>query len=431
MRRRLFVQIYLSFLSVSLLTLVAAVASVQVIAEQSVVPRSVRVGAQMVLQTLPDPQAAPAAFRVELVRRAKEAGVHASVWTESGRLLGRVGDALPAPPEGCARPWVRSAGGDLGVCAQLPEGQWVAIAGVNGRTGVWMARGGGIFLAIFGTIAMGCYPLARRLSRRLEALQVGVEAFGQGDLGRRVPVEGRDEVAAVAAAFNASAEQVATMVERQRRVLAHASHELRSPLARLRMALALIEDGETAADRAEAIAQAALEIGELDDLIEDVLLASRLRGGVSVPRSIGRVELVALCQSLVQRYGAVLLAGDGPVEVACDARLIERAVGNLLANARTHGAPPIELVLRTTADGAEVHVLDRGPGIADADRARIFEPFFRPAGHAEGEPGVGLGLSLVDEIARHHGGSVSCEPRPDGGMRFCLSLPRDAARPEE
>ena len=430
MRRRLFLQIYGSFLSVSLLTVVATGLALQWAVQRTVeVPRSVRVAAQVLLETLPDPHAAPAEFRTALVRRARDLGVHVSVWTPEGALLGRVGDRLPAPPEGCARPWVRSASGDLGVCFQLPEGQWVAAAGVNARTRGWLFRGSGVFLALFGTIALGCYPLARRITRRLEALQAGVEAFGRGELERRVPVEGRDEVAAVARAFNASADQVATLVARQRRVLAHASHELRSPLARLRMAIALLEDAESGAERADAAGRAVVEIDELDDLIEDVLLASRLRGGGAVPRDHGPVELGALVRTLAPRVQATVHAAHAPVWTTGDARLLERAVGNLLANARAHGAPPIDVVVRVDGSRAEVDVLDRGLGLSEADMARVFEPFFRAVGHREGDPGVGLGLSLVDEIARHHEGSVHCVRRPQGGMRFTLSLPLRPAPP--
>jgi signal transduction histidine kinase len=431
-RRRLFIQIYLSFLSVSLLTLVATGLSVQWAARRTLeVPRSVRVAAQILLRTLPDPGAAPKEFRSALVRRAEELGVHVSVWSESGALLGRVGDRMPDPPEGCDRPWVRSESGSPGLCLQLPEGQWVAVAGVNARTRDWVMRGMGVFLAIFGTIALGCYPLARRITRRLEALQDGVEAFGRGELDRRVSVEGEDEVAAVAAAFNDSADRVATLVARQRRVLAHASHELRSPLARLRMAVALLEDARSDDARSDASARAIVEIDELDDLIEDVLLASRLRGGVAVPRTRGLLDLLEVCAPLAERFDAALLAADGPVWMEGDVRLLERAVGNLLSNARRHAAPPFELAVRAEDGHAEVHVLDRGPGLSEAERERIFEPFFRPAGHREGDPGVGLGLSLVDEIARHHGGSASCAPREDGGMRFTLRFPSVPAPPAE
>jgi signal transduction histidine kinase len=391
----------------------------------------VRTATQIVFQTLPDPTAAPREFRVALARRAEELGVHASVWSESGKLLARVGDRLPTPPAGCSRPWVRSSSGAAGMCVQLPEGQWVAVAGVDARTREWALRAMGVFLAIFGTIAVGCYPLARRITRRLEALQAGVEAFGRGELGRRVSVEGADEVASVAAAFNESADRVATLVTQQRRVLAHASHELRSPLARLRMALALLEDAETPPQRAEALADAEQEIESLNDLIEDVLLASRLRGGVAVPRSRGLVDLAELCATLADRHHATLLDPGQTALIEGDARLIERAVGNLLTNARIHGAPPVELAIRPVDQRIELHVLDRGPGVSEADRARIFEPFFRKHGHREGDPGVGLGLSLVDEIARHHNGSVSCTPRRDGGTRFTLSLPQAPTPAEE
>jgi len=424
MRRRLFVQIYLSFLSVALLTLVAAGASVWVAADRALaVPRTVRIAAQVVLDALPDPTDSPAEFRRELIQTAHQLGIHVSVWGEDGRLLGRVGDKLPTPPEGCASPWVRSAAGRPGACIQLPDGRWVAATGVDARARGWMVRIAGVFLAIFGTIALGCWPLARRITRRLEALQHGVLAFGDGDLDRRVPVEGRDEVAQVARAFNDSADRVAELVERQRRVLAHASHELRSPLARLRMALALMEDARAAGERSEAALQAVREIDELDDLIEDVLLASRLRGGVSIPRERSWVDLAEVCQALCARHDAIWLGSAEELGVLGDKRLLERALGNLLSNARRHGEPPIEAGARVDEDNVYIDILDRGPGIPEDHIDRIFEPFFRPAGHREGDPGVGLGLSLVDEIARHHDGSVECAPREHGGMRFSLVLP--------
>lgn len=430
MRRRLFTQVYLSFLFVSLLTLLASGIAIRWAVYRTLeVPRAVQTAATLVLETLPDPRSAPVEFRQSLGRYAQQLGVHVSVWSASGALLGRVGDRLPSPPAGCSQTWVRSSSGDLGLCVQLPEGEWVAIAGVDDSARDLALRGGGVFFAIFGTIALGCYPLTRRITRRLEALQEGVEALGRGELDRRVTVEGQDEVALVAAAFNDSADRVAALVSRQRRVLAHASHELRSPLARLRLALALLDDAESAEARADALAQATDEIHELDDLIEDVLLASRLRGGVAVPRCRELVDLVELAASLVERHSASLLPAPGPVWVEGDARLLERAVGNLLSNARLHGAPPIELGVQQDDSHARLHVLDRGHGIAESDRERIFEPFFRPEGHREGDPGVGLGLSLVEEIVRHHGGEVSCSARPDGGTRFTLALPRAPTPP--
>lgn len=432
MRRRLFVQIYLSFLGVSLLTLVAGAVAVRAAVYRTVsVPRSVRVATDVLLQTLPDPSQAPAEFRDGVVRLARRLGVQGSVWTAEGRLLARVGDTLPAPPAGCPTPWMATGAGHVGLCFQLPSGRWVAVTGAGDSAKAWALRGGGVFFAIFGTIALGCYPLARRITRRLEALQAGVQAFGEGELDRRVTVVGRDEVAELAHAFNASADRVAALVEGQRRVLAHASHELRSPLARLRMQLALLEDADDSGERAALAREATGEIGLLDDLIEDVLLASRLRGGVVVPRAWASVDVAALAEHLAHRHGAhrTLAPGvDGCVWA--DERLLQRALSNLLRNAERHGAPPVEIVLSGDETHLQIDVLDRGPGVPPEQAERVFEPFFRHDGHAEGEPGVGLGLTLVDEIVRHHQGSVAYHPREGGGACFRVHLPRaPAARP--
>lgn len=428
MKRRLFVQIYLSFLGVAALTLVATGLSLTWAAGQLVgAPKTLARVAELVLETLPDPMSAPEGFRTGVVRSARRLGLHASVWSESGRLLVRVGDAMPAPPGGCARTVVRSSGGAPGLCVQVPDGRWVALAGEEDRSRAVLMRVFAVFFAIFGTIALGCWPLARRLSRRLERLQGEVERFGTGALDARVEVEGADEVAAVAAAFNQSAERVSALVERQRRVLAHASHELRSPLARLRMALALLEDGallddeDAAAARAATIAAAVDDIDELDGLIEDVLLASRLRGGVAVPRERTAVELRPLLAELAEGRARLLPGPEATVQG--DPRLLRRAVDNLLRNALRHGKPPVELALATHDNTVTVSILDRGPGVPAPEADRIFEPFHRAAGQAEGEAGVGLGLALVAEIAQHHGGTVRYQPREHGGSCFVVELP--------
>jgi signal transduction histidine kinase len=104
-----------------------------------------------------------------------------------------------------------------------------------------------------------------------------------------------------------------------------------------------------------------------------------------------------------------------------DPRLLRRMVRNLLENARRHGAgTPVEVRAWREASGPAFEVLDRGPGVPEAERERIFEPFHRLAGHGEGSGGVGLGLSLVRQIARRHGASVACLPREGGGSRFAV-----------
>ena len=427
MKRSLFLQIYLSFLFVILLTLTAAFGSASVAANRLIgVPSSVRVGALLLLQSLPDPSAAPQEFRDGLVRQARRMGAHVSVWSAEGRLLARVGDALPDPPSGCANTWIRSAQGAPGICFQLTDGRWVGAAAEDERARFWTVRITAVFFTIFATIALGCWPLARRITRRLETLQASVERFGDGALQTRATAQGDDEVAAVGRAFNRSADRISALIEQQRRVLAHASHELRSPLARLRMAVALVEDAEERQDRLAAVRLAEREIADLDDLIEDVLLASRLRGGCGgapapgPPRRARPVRPACgqgECQPVAGPRGG---RGRGPPTAGSSG-------GNLLSNARRHGRPPIELSVQPIDNDVEISILDRGEGVPAAEQDRIFEPFHRAPGHAEGDPGVGLGLSLVAEIAHHHGGSVRYEDRPDGGSRFVLRLPTHQA----
>jgi signal transduction histidine kinase len=110
------------------------------------------------------------------------------------------------------------------------------------------------------------------------------------------------------------------------------------------------------------------------------------------------------------------------VEIDGDASLLRRLMRNLLENASKHGLPPIQVAVTHTADKAQVVVSDHGAGIAACERERVFEPFYRPAGRSESAGGWGLGLSLVRQIARRHGGDVVCESEPDGGSRFVVEL---------
>lgn len=283
---------------------------------------------------------------------------------------------------------------------------------------------------LFVAIAIGAYPVVRRLTRRLEALQKGVETFGAGALHHRVDASGHDEVAAVAASFNRAAARVEGLLQANRSLLANASHELRSPLARLKMALAMLDEAAPAR-RAGLQAEIERNIHELDALIEEVLLASRL-DAQTTEVSTEPVDLLGLAAEEAARVDARLdLPAQGqpslPPTVVADERLLRRALRNLLENARRYGGDtPPELRLRCVAEGVEVAVCDRGTGVPEAERERIFEPFYRLPGHAEQAGGVGLGLSLVRQIARHHGGTVRCDAREGGGSCFVLSLPRRA-----
>ena len=290
-----------------------------------------------------------------------------------------------------------------------------------------------VMLLLFVAVAAGAYPVVRRLTRRLEALQQGVERFGAGNLQQRVAAEGRDEVAAVAASFNRAAERIEALVRSHQSLLANASHELRSPLARLKMALSLI-DGEGDARRRDSLRREIdTDIAELDALVEEVLTASRLDAQAAFES--GEVELVGLAAEEAARSGAELDAEVPTMLVRGDERLLRRALRNLLENARRYGGEAVELSLRqgplagpgsssaAPVPMVELRIADRGAGVPADMRERIFEPFFRLPGHAEQQGGVGLGLSLVRQIAERHHGRVRCEPRDGGGSVFVLELP--------
>ena len=266
-------------------------------------------------------------------------------------------------------------------------------------------------------------PLVRRLSARLRRLQSAVQALGNLDLGARVAVEGHDEVAALATAFNDAAARIETLVQSHRSLLAYTSHELRTPLTRLRMAIERIGDGD-GGGHAAALDEARRDLAELDHLIGAILLFSRLDAGGRRVLDVREVDLLALAAEEAAR-DAVDVQGDW-VRMPADERLLRHALRNLLDNALKHapGQAP-EVSVQRTAEGARIRVCDRGPGVPAADAERIFEPFVRL--HGRGGDGSGLGLALVLRIARLHGGDAHYEPNPGGGACFVLDIGRPAA----
>ena len=289
-------------------------------------------------------------------------------------------------------------------------------------------------LGLAGLVVMAVlFPVARRLTQRLEALQRGVQRWGEGDLSARLPEGGQDEVADLSRRFNAAAERVqslmasqAALLQSQKSLLANASHELRSPLARIRMAVELSGTQGSPAARDEI----QRSITELDQLVDEILLASRLDAREADMGTVESVDLIGLLAEECARVGAVfeLPEGTGEVVVPGVARLLRRAVRNLLENAVRHGRRTgrAEVVAQLSLQGghAVLHIDDRGPGVPPDQRERIFEPFYRLPGASEREGGVGLGLALVRQIAARHGGSVACDNREGGGARFTLRLPQ-------
>jgi signal transduction histidine kinase len=358
-------------------------------------------------------------------RQADGAGRSLAVRLEDGRTLWilrpgglrpRLNEARPVPGStGAAGTGPQPGFGPRADRIEAPL-QLLPLLPPNWPRGVGLA----ILLAVlFLAVAAGAFPVVRRLTRRLEALQRGVERFGAGDLGHRVEVSGRDEVAAVASSFNQAAQRVQMLLRSHQSLLANASHELRSPLARMKMAVSLLDDAPPA-QRDRLKREIETNVAELDALVEEVLMASRL-DAAQAPGSTESVDLLALA---VEEAARVEAAVDGPaLSVRGEERLLRRALRNLLENARRYGGGEIQVLLSSEAGRVLVRVCDRGPGVPAQLRERIFEPFYRLPGHAEQAGGVGLGLSLVKQIAERHGGLVRCEARSGGGSCFVIELP--------
>ena len=286
--------------------------------------------------------------------------------------------------------------------------------------------GFGWMLGLVGlAVALGSYPIIRRLTLRLEALQGGVERWGTGDLSTRLNADGNDEVAFLAQRFNQAAQRIETLMNSHKSLLANASHELRSPLARIRMSLELM-NLETASPQRIEISRS---ITELDQLIDEILLASRLDARQADAEPFESLDLTGLAAEECARAHAELgMSATGQsLVIQGSPRLLRRLVRNLLENAKRYGQGNVTLDLTQnridSQEFATIAVHDRGPGVPPEQRERIFEPFYRLPGVSEREGGVGLGLALVKSISERHGGQVRCESRPGGGATFVVELP--------
>ena len=278
----------------------------------------------------------------------------------------------------------------------------------------------GMLMAVAAAIGLAAYPIVARLTRRLETLKASLDAWGAGKLDSRARIEGQDEIAAVAASFNIAADRVESLLAAHRALLAHASHELRSPLTRLRLAVEMFVANPDPALRPSIVQ----DIAELDSLVEEILLASRLDQALSPERE--RVDLLGLAVEEAARAGASVShagASETGFEVEGSPRLLRRLIRNLVENAVKHGQPPVDVALTVDRPWITISVHDAGPGIPEAERERIFEPFYRPSGRAEAAGSWGLGLSIVRQIAERHGGTVVWRARPDGGGSFEASFP--------
>ncbi len=371
----------------------------------------------------------PAALKSELAFWHKRTGFSLMLQSAQGNTIAKAGSFPPDFEDKLHRHsedrYVWRRGGPF--VLSLSDGrQLVAIWPRRGAHTIrhlgWLAALLGIALAV----GIAAYPLIRYLARRLERLEKGVAAFGAGDLTARVDIKGRDEIARLAKTFNASADRIEALLQSHKSLLAHASHELRSPLSRLRMAVERLQTGEL---EQPAHVEIARNIEELDLLVDEILLASRLQANAEEALKTESIDLVGLLAEECVPYKAELeVKGTMTVTITGDQRLLRRLFRNLLENAARYGGDePANVIVKANRKDVLVSVCDRGPGIAKAEQEKIFEPFYRLKSHPESSGGVGLGLALVRQIAEKHGGAARCVSRPGGGSCFEVSLPATQA----
>jgi signal transduction histidine kinase len=340
-----------------------------------------------------------------------------SLYGADRALIANLDTPIALPPVDSQRRGFRARMHDgPGWSLQLPDGRWL-IARHTGHDHSRAAPGIAIvsmLALLLLAVAIAAHPLARRLTRRLERLQAGVDTLGGGDLSARVKVEGRDEIARLAESFNRAAIRIEELVGAHKMLLANASHELRTPLTRIRLGVELLKSDADPKRKAEL----ARDIAEVDALLDSILLSSRL-DALTEPQVKEAIDLLALAAEECARYENCAVNGTS-VMVRGDPTLLKRLLRNLLDNAFLHGQPPVEVSVAQESGRVMLRVSDHGSGVAEAEREAVFEPFrrARSAGHV----GAGLGLSLVRKIARHHGGDVSIEKTGPDGMTILVWL---------
>ncbi len=368
-----------------------------------------------------------------------EEGTWLAVLDPTGRVLaGRLGHALPKH-----LPWrtveiegrTCQIGGPPGLLARVPvlaQGRTVATLETARRYHSRESHQAFLhgLLAIGLTGLVGIVLLSLYLTRPIRRMSRSMDRIASGDLEHRVNAGGRDEVAAMGQSFNAMADQVQEMVRGQKELLAGVSHELRSPLARMKMSLELLREGGAPRERLEDLES---DVDAVDSLVEELLVASRLDFDAA-PIEPREIPLDALAR---QAWARIAEEADRAgmaleVRIADDARTIVidpalgvRVLGNLFENAVRHaGRGAVVLASRRVAGDVEVSVDDEGPGVPEAHLTRIFEPFYRVDPSRSRKTGsVGLGLGIVKRAVEAHGGRVRAERGARGGLAVSFRLP--------
>ncbi|MEZ4234807.1 MAG: HAMP domain-containing sensor histidine kinase [Myxococcota bacterium] len=305
----------------------------------------------------------------------------------------------------------------------------MAVGGAGGAAAhAAIAHGLGHVACVTATVALAAWPLGWiatvRIVRPLRELARVAGELQGGALTRRTMLAAArdDEVGEVAVALRGMADRVARQLDDQRALMAAVSHELRSPLGRLRVLVELLREG-SAPPGAHDDLQA--EIDGMDALVGDLLAASRIDFEALAPRRLAARDVVARAVEVARLGGVAVEDRAEGAAVSADATLLARALSGLLDNARRYGAGHVVLRIERDAERIRFAVCDDGPGFGPGEAEQAFEPFWRGPPGADGRRprGEGLGLALVRQIARAHGGEAGAGNQPEGGACVWVSLP--------
>ncbi|HEX5092264.1 MAG TPA: ATP-binding protein [Burkholderiales bacterium] len=273
--------------------------------------------------------------------------------------------------------------------------------------------------ALLALALLGASLIAASLSRPLRALAGAAQRLGRGEHPAPLPEQGPRELATVSAAFNRMASDLDALERERAMVLAGISHDVRTPLSRLRLALEM-----SGADAATAQGMGA-DIEEMDQVIGQFLEFAR-----GEPEARERQEAAPLLEEIRDHYAKlgrrVAVVDEGVGAFAFARMALRRALGNLIDNALRYAGDPVEVRAARDRHQVVLEVLDRGPGVPPAEAERLKRPFTRLDEARGGHGGAGLGLAIVDRVARAHGGRLELAPRPGGGLAARLVLEADA-----
>ena len=282
-----------------------------------------------------------------------------------------------------------------------------------------------LWLLLFLVTGVVCtaYVFQKRLLRPVRLLDDGVARLSRGDLDVTVPLVTRDEFGLLTDAFNKMVGRVKQMIQARDQLLLDVSHELRSPLTRLKVALALLPEDENKAGMAG-------DLNEMEAMIAELLELERIREGRGIRREIKDLvpvvrEAAAGCRN--GRPGVHLVLPPTEVLLDMDREKIKTVLRNLLENACKFSLPdsrPVEILVRDDAETVIVRVSDDGPGIPEPDIPNLFEPFYRvDRSRSRKTGGYGLGLSICKRIMEAHGGSIAVSNNAGRGASFILTFP--------